>query len=67
MKTQKVTMYLTILEGKTRYTIVLNIVSKTMDAFSSSCSLFGEQCSQVFKTITADNGSEFADLSIIKS
>lgn len=62
---------LTILERKTRYAIVLNIVSKTanavMDAFSSLRSLFGEQFSQVFKTITGDNGSEFADLSTIES
>lgn len=62
---------LTILERKTRYAIVLNIVSKTanavMDAFSRLRSLFGEQFSQVFKTITGDNGSEFADLSIIES
>ncbi len=62
---------LTILERKTRYAIVLNIVSKTanavMDAFSRLRSLFGEQFSQVFKTITGDNGSEFADLSTIES
>lgn len=62
---------LTILERKTRYAIVINIVSKTanavMDAFSRLRSLFGEQFSQVFKTITGDNGSEFADLSIIES
>lgn len=62
---------LTILERKTRYAIVLNILSKTanavMDAFSRLRSLFGEQFSQVFKTITGDNGSEFADLSTIES
>ena len=29
--------------------------------------LFGEQFSQVFKSITSDNGSEFADLSTIES
>lgn len=61
---------LTILERKTRYAIVLNIVSKTanavMDAFSRLRSLFGEQFSQVFKTITGDNCSEFADLSTIE-
>ena len=62
---------LTILERKTRYAIVLNILSKTanavMDAFSRLRSLFWEQFSQVFKTITGDNGSEFADLSTIES
>lgn len=62
---------LTILERKTRYAIVINIVSKTanavMDAFNRFRSLFGEQFSQVFKTITGDNGSEFADLSTIES
>ena len=62
---------LTILERKTRYAIVLNIVSKTanavIDAFSRLRSLFGEKFSQVFKAITGDNGSEFVDLSIIES
>lgn len=62
---------LTILERKTRYAIVLNIVSKTanavIDAFSRLRSLFGENFSQVFKAITGDNGSEFVDLSIIES
>lgn len=29
--------------------------------------MFGEQSSQVFKRITCDNGSEFADLSTIES
>ena len=38
-----------------------------MDAFNRLSSLFGEQFSQVFKTITSDNGSEFADLSTIES
>lgn len=62
---------LTILERKTRYAIVLDIVAKTAnavtDALSRVRSLFGEQFSQVFKTITGDNGSEFADLSTIES
>lgn len=38
-----------------------------MNAFSRLRSLFGEQFSQVFKTITGDNGSEFADLFTIES
>ena len=62
---------LTILERKTRYAIVLDIVAKTANAVTDALSrvrnLFGEQFSQVFKTITGDNGSEFADLSTIES
>ena len=62
---------LTILERKTRYAIVLDIVDKTAatvtDALSRIRNLFAEQFSQVFKTITGDNGSEFADLSSLES
>jgi len=62
---------LTILERKTRYAIVLDIVAKTAtavtDALSRVRNLFGEQFSQVFKTITGDNGSEFADLSTLEA
>lgn len=51
---------LTIIERKTRYAIVLDIVSKTanavMDALRGIRDLFGEQFNQVFKSITSDNG-----------
>ena len=61
---------LTILERKTRYAIVLDMVAKTAtavtDALSRVRSLFGDKFSQVFKTITGDNGSEFADLSTLE-
>ncbi|EHJ02128.1 Integrase catalytic region [Clostridium sp. DL-VIII] len=51
---------LTIVERKTRYAMVIDIVSKTAesvtDALNRVRSLFGNQFSQVFKTITDDNG-----------
>lgn len=62
---------LTIVERKTRYAMVLDIVGKTAIAVTGALnrvrSLFGEQFSQVFKTITGDNGSEFADLSTLEA
>lgn len=61
---------LTIVERQTRNSIVNKIPAKTADAvmneLSNLRSLYGEQFSQVFKTITGDNGSEFADLSTIE-
>ncbi|HEY5535657.1 MAG TPA: IS30 family transposase [Ignavibacteria bacterium] len=62
---------LTIVERKTRNAIVRKIVAKTVDAVMNElaiiCNLYGCQFSQVFKTITGDNGSEFADLSTIEA
>lgn len=62
---------LTIVERKTRYAMVIDIVSKTAesvtDALNKVRSLFGNQFSQVFKTITGDNGSEFAELSTLEN
>ena len=62
---------LTIVERKTRYTMIFDIIGKTAiavtDALSKIRNLFGEKFSQVFKTITADNGSEFADLSKLEN
>lgn len=62
---------LTILERKTRNAIVRKIAAKTahavMNEISSIRNLYGNQFSQVFKTITGDNGSEFADLSTIEA
>ena len=61
---------LIIVERKTRNAIVRSIVSKTasavMNELRSIRNLYGGQFSQVFKTITGDNGSEFADLSTLK-
>ncbi len=62
---------LTILEGKTRNAIVRKIASKSACAFMNELksirNLYGDHFSQVFKTITGDNGSEFDDLSIIET
>ena len=37
-----------------------------MNELKHISNLYGEQFSQVFKTITGDNGSEFADLSTLE-
>lgn len=62
---------LTIVEHKTRYSVIIKAIVKTApsvtDAINRVRNLFGEQFSQVFKNITNDNGSEFADLSTIES
>jgi IS30 family transposase len=62
---------LTIVERKTRNAIVRQIASKTADIVVKELkkiqNMFGDQFSQVFKTITGDNGSEFADLSSIEA
>ena len=61
---------LTIVERKTRNAIVRSIAGKTasavMNELKNISNLYGEQFSQVFKTITGDNGSEFADLSTLE-
>ena len=70
-KTKDDNVLLTIVERKTRYAMVLKAIAKTApavtDALNKVRDLFGEQFSQVFKSITSDNGSEFADLSTIES
>lgn len=57
---------LTLVERQTRNAIVRKIPGKTAEAvmaeFEKLKDEFGSKFSQVFKTITADNGSEFADL-----
>jgi transposase, IS30 family len=62
---------LTIVERKTRNAIVRSIPGKTttavMNELTNISNLYGEQFSQVFKTITGDNGSEFADLSTLET
>ncbi|WP_396020649.1 IS30 family transposase [Clostridium sp. CM027] len=61
---------LTIVERKTRNAIVRSIAGKTasavMNELANISNLYGEKFSQVFKTITGDNGSEFADLSTLE-
>ena len=70
-KSNNDSVLLTIVERKTRYAMVLDIASKSAiavsDALSGIQNTFGEQFSQVFKTITGDNGSEFADLSTLEN
>ncbi len=62
---------LTIVGRKTRYSMIIKAMAKTApavtDALNRVRNLFGEQFSQVFKSITSDNGSEFADLSTIET
>jgi len=62
---------LTIVERQTRNAIVRQIASKTAEAVMKELTciriIYGEQFSQVFKTVTGDNGSEFADLSTLEN
>ena len=62
---------LTIVERKTRYSMIIKAITKTAptvtDALNIVSNLFCEQFSQVFKCITSDNGSEFSNLSTIET
>lgn len=57
---------LTITERKTRKEIILRILAKSSEAVSAAiCEIrknYGSNFAKVFKTITADNGSEFSEL-----
>lgn len=70
-KTMDDSVLLTILERKTRNAIVRPIPSKTAEAVMNELrnirSFFGEHFSQIFKSITGDNGSEFADLALLQA
>jgi IS30 family transposase len=59
---------LTLTERKTRKEIIVRVNAKDTPSISDAvCNLknkHGEQFPKIFKTITADNGSEFADLGI---
>lgn len=61
---------LTLAERKTRQYIIRKIKSKTCESvlreLNSLKEHFGDQFNQVFKSITSDNGQEFADLSKIE-
>ncbi len=61
---------LTIVERKTRYSTVLKIAGKTACAVNEGIKelkeLYGEKFNEVFKSITSDNGSEFAYLSCLE-
>ena len=62
---------LTILERKTRNAIIHKITSKTAEAVTEALNsirnIYGDKFSDVFKTITSDNGSEFANLSTLEA
>lgn len=62
---------LTILERKTRNAIIHKIASKTAEAVTEALNnirkIYGDKFSEVFKTITGDNGSEFADLAKLET
>jgi len=66
-KTKDDEVLLTIAERKTRHYIMLKIPDKTAAAVAIGLSAlreeYGNGFSKVFKTITSDNGSEFAELS----
>lgn len=65
-KTTDDPVLMTLVERKTRNAIVRRTPSKTAEALKNICSYFSEKFSSVFKTITGDKGSEFADLSTIE-
>ena len=67
LKSGKDNVLLTIAERKTRQFIVRKIADKSALAVMAELDKLREECgdrfSSVFKTITSDNGSEFANLS----
>lgn len=69
-KTSDDKVLLTIVERKTRYSIVLSIDGKRARAVTEGIrevkELYGDKFSEVFKSITSDNGSEFSDLSSLE-
>lgn len=56
--------FFTLIERKTRFYYMIKIKDKTSKsvymAFNKLAKLFGDKVNEVFKTITFDNGSEFA-------
>ena len=66
-KSKSDNVVLTLVERITRKYIALKITSKTSFAVNEGIAYlkeyYGTKLSQVFKTITSDNGSEFAELS----
>jgi IS30 family transposase len=69
-KCGKDNVLLTIAERKTRNFIVRKIADKSAESVMAEIDKIREECgtrfSSVFKTITGDNGSEFADLSTLE-
>ena len=70
-KSKSDNVVLTLVERITRKYIALKITSKTSFAVNEGIDYlkeyYGTKFSQVFKTITSDNGSEFAELSQIEN
>ncbi|MBT8957845.1 IS30 family transposase, partial [Lactobacillus delbrueckii subsp. bulgaricus] len=66
-KTKDDDVLLTLCERKTRQFFMIKIEDKTsasvMKAFDKLREYYGSKWNQIFKSITTDNGSEFADLS----
>ncbi len=66
-KTKDDDMLLTLCERKTRQFFMIKIEDKTsasvMKAFDKLREYYGSKWNRIFKSITTDNGSEFADLS----
>lgn len=66
----KEAVILTLLEKKTQNYLAIRISGKTSEAVNAAMAAlreeYGEQFSQVFKTITVDNGSEFAEFSAVE-
>ena len=62
---------LTLVERLTRKYIAIKIDGKTASAVSAAMQslqkYYGDKFSQIFKTITSDNGSEFADLAELEN
>ena len=71
LKSKEDNVLLTITERQTRNSIIRLIPSKTANAVSLALkelkTLFGSKFSQVFKTITGDNGQEFAELAQLEN
>ena len=65
------TVLLTLLERKTRNLFVVRLPDKSADSvlsvFERAMNELGEKFGKVFRTITTDNGSEFARLSELES
>ncbi len=71
IKDKNDSVLLTLAERQTRHYIVRKIQSKTSQAVLNELKqlkrYFGKQFNQVFKSITSDNGQEFAELSQIEA
>ena len=66
----KEAVILTLLEKKTQNYIAIRLSGMTSEAVNAAMAAlreeYGERFSQVFKTITVDNGSEFAEFSMVE-